>query len=939
MCQQCDSAVATITCAQCNESQCTDCDRQVHAIKDKATHTRKPSTAIPSRAASATSLAPKPSTARRPSTLAAAAAKPAPSATSMCEQCESRVASVSCAQCQEKQCADCDAQVHAAKGKSDHTRKPIVVTAAASTAPTTTSKLPSSSASSKRPSVLLAASAKPSAESSRSMCDHCESIVAAVACAACNAKHCVDCDKHVHAAKSKMGHTRKALSAPAAAVAASAAPASSPARPRALGGRTSSAASLHLGGPRMCEVCQSHVAFIRCDACGDKGFFCSDCDIQEHKSKVKHDHERKPMEGVVIPRPPVTPPKRASATGPILPPVSSPAAAGALPPVKHARRASGSLRRDSSPSRSTRDRPSAREADHSPSRSSNRRASGARSSAQLDQKYDGEGSARHRAATTTSLQAPRPTSAARSTSADLHSTRPIEVAVRHRSAAGHAARPPATSPEHTSWEEELAAQLRHEEQITALTAAATPSSRLRLPSIPGSQPSSSPIGAQRHLSIQASTPSHGAGAGGYSTMPSPAASPLRSPSPDSDNEQSFSPVGGAGNGEDRQQRVQRHRAASTGAASAATPSSASSSSSPGFTSSVSSIPPLQPLRLHAPAKLNLSPDFKPVEAGESCLTLFTGTWNLHAKPFPSNLEEFIPPNAFDIYVLGTEECEASIEASMIFSSKARWVKRLTELLGDGYVEVAQQTLQAIHIIAFVRTALFQYVHHIEHGAVATGIGDVVGNKGGVALGFDISKTSLLFINAHFAAHQHATAQRNADYLKILSKLPFKSKMKESNPHLSLVSDRFTRVWFMGDLNYRVTGNRRMVDALVQHRMIEVMLANDQLNLERAAGRVFKGFIEAYIHFMPTYKFDHASDRYDSSKKQRIPSYTDRILWKPTPSIQCLRYDSVESVRTSDHRPVFATFNVKIKQRAEKDDGKLKKFVMGTSSGSKACVIQ
>ena len=72
---------------------------------------------------------------------------------------------------------------------------------------------------------------------------------------------------------------------------------------------------------------------------------------------------------------------------------------------------------------------------------------------------------------------------------------------------------------------------------------------------------------------------------------------------------------------------------------------------------------------------------------------------------------------------------------------------------------------------------------------------------------------------------------------------------------------------------------------------------------------------------------------------RIPSYTDRILWKPSPSIQLVKYDSVESIKSSDHRPVYATFNVKIKLREANDDAKLRKFVMGTSSGSKACSIQ
>ncbi len=33
-----------------------------------------------------------------------------------------------------------------------------------------------------------------------------------------------------------------------------------------------------------------------------------------------------------------------------------------------------------------------------------------------------------------------------------------------------------------------------------------------------------------------------------------------------------------------------------------------------------------------------------------------------------------------------------------------------------------------------------------------------------------------------------------------------------------------------------------------------------------------------IEFKPTFKFDKQSELYDTSKKMRIPSWTDRILW-------------------------------------------------------------
>lgn len=44
-------------------------------------------------------------------------------------------------------------------------------------------------------------------------------------------------------------------------------------------------------------------------------------------------------------------------------------------------------------------------------------------------------------------------------------------------------------------------------------------------------------------------------------------------------------------------------------------------------------------------------------------------------------------------------------------------------------------------------------------------------------------------------------------------------------------------------------------------------------------QVFRDFIEAPINFPPTYKYDIFSDDYDTSEKNRIPSWTDRVLFR------------------------------------------------------------
>jgi len=98
--------------------------------------------------------------------------------------------------------------------------------------------------------------------------------------------------------------------------------------------------------------------------------------------------------------------------------------------------------------------------------------------------------------------------------------------------------------------------------------------------------------------------------------------------------------------------------------------------------------------------------------------------------------------------------------------------------------------------------------------------------------------------------------------------------------------------------------------LLELNMIEVMLHNDQLTWSMANSLVLDNFVEQTICFKPTYKLDLNSDKYDSSTKKRIPAWTDRILYVPN-GITCTAYDADFSLKTSDHRPVYASFEAHV----------------------------
>lgn len=121
------------------------------------------------------------------------------------------------------------------------------------------------------------------------------------------------------------------------------------------------------------------------------------------------------------------------------------------------------------------------------------------------------------------------------------------------------------------------------------------------------------------------------------------------------------------------------------------------------------------------------------------------------------------------------------------------------------------------------------------------------------------------------------------------------------------------IFFLGDFNYRLTIPRNQVEQLVKAGNYKQLIKYDQLNEEHTGERVFREFHEGKIYFPPTYKYDVGSDEYDTSEKARTPSYTDRILWRSIfPDLQAkqLYYGRAE-VKTSDHRPVSAIFDVDI----------------------------
>jgi len=234
-------------------------------------------------------------------------------------------------------------------------------------------------------------------------------------------------------------------------------------------------------------------------------------------------------------------------------------------------------------------------------------------------------------------------------------------------------------------------------------------------------------------------------------------------------------------------------------------------------------------------------------------------------------------------------------------------------------------MNAMHLTVFVHKSILGYVKRIESAQVATGIGNVVGNKGAVAISFTIAQRSFLFMNCHLASGANKVSKRNRDVERIMKELELpKGRVAEEKKlgMKSKVIDRFDFVFWSGDFNYRVNQTKENAIKLLKENNYDVLLKDDQLGIEMKQNVLYQDLVEGEIKFSPTYKYEVGTHQFDSSTKKRTPSWTDRILYKcnrqDTELVQ-VSYDSNTTLTNSDHKPVFSQFFVPVASVEEIDD--------------------
>ncbi|XP_066506666.1 synaptojanin-1 isoform X2 [Hoplias malabaricus] len=288
----------------------------------------------------------------------------------------------------------------------------------------------------------------------------------------------------------------------------------------------------------------------------------------------------------------------------------------------------------------------------------------------------------------------------------------------------------------------------------------------------------------------------------------------------------------------------------------------------------------------------------------------------------------------DIFAIGFEEMVELNAGNIVSASTTNqklWAAELQKNISRDhkYVLLASEQLVGVCLFVFIRPQHAPFIRDVAVDTVKTGMGGATGNKGGVAIRMLFHTTSICFVCSHFAAGQSQVKERNDDYTEITRKLSFPmGRLLYSHDY----------VFWCGDFNYRINIPNEEVKELIRQQNWDALIAGDQLVEQKAAGMIFRGFIEGKLDFAPTYKYDLFSDDYDTSEKCRTPAWTDRVLWKRRKwnfdktaeemelnvvgapvneddlhpwSPGELKYYGRAELKTSDHRPVVAVVDVDI----------------------------
>jgi len=222
------------------------------------------------------------------------------------------------------------------------------------------------------------------------------------------------------------------------------------------------------------------------------------------------------------------------------------------------------------------------------------------------------------------------------------------------------------------------------------------------------------------------------------------------------------------------------------------------------------------------------------------------------------------------------------------------------ILKKNKIRLLQNNLhKSIICSIYVREDFCTSIHNIQLNQWATNMNTISIIKGGCAIRFEFKNKTYAMVVTHLEPHEQFYNRRLEELRHITSE-------KENDNIQSPLLSHDHIIWF-GDLNFRIDKHTRQeVFNQLSSRNLSPLLECDQLRRVINEEGLLPGLEEAPIDFLPTYKYDVGTDRYDTSEKGRTPAWTDRILYK---GFRPMLYGRKEVV-SSDHKPVFAILESK-----------------------------
>ena len=254
------------------------------------------------------------------------------------------------------------------------------------------------------------------------------------------------------------------------------------------------------------------------------------------------------------------------------------------------------------------------------------------------------------------------------------------------------------------------------------------------------------------------------------------------------------------------------------------------------------------------------------------LKIFCITYNLHGIGLDMNqISEVLTihkNNDCDIYAIATQESQRSILMNLFFWDKTKFEQDLAHFFGKDYVRLHTETLGGIHLIIFIKNIYKNYILNYYKDYIKTGFYGILGNKGGIGIGFKLYNISFFIINCHLSCGFNNSLYRNYDFDYI---------KKNIHPQL----DKYDIIIWMGDFNYRVNKTMEEIEDIYRSKKEMTLLEYDQMNYEiRNYNLKSFGYKEGKINFLPTYKYtDNYTNEIICDMSDHIPSWTDRIIYK------------------------------------------------------------